>query len=100
MRLLIAIALMLGIAFSEVAVAKLKCTTHTLTPENDSVAAPSALFALKNNGPTSVMIVTGDGEIATLGVGKETMFVGDESFDYYIKPRASGDTTTIEICKF
>ena len=46
------------------------------------------------------MIVIDDGEISTLGAGKETMFVGDESFDYYIKLVASGGTTTIEICKF
>lgn len=46
------------------------------------------------------MIVTDDGEIMTLDAGNETGFAGDERFDYYIKLVASGDTTTIEICKF
>ena len=100
LRLLVAITLLLGIAFPEIAVAKQKCTTHTLSPENDSVAAPGVLFTLKNIGPKSAMIVIDDGAIMTLDGGKETMFVGDERFDYYIKLVASGDTTTIEICKF
>ena len=98
LRLLVATTLLLGIAFSEIAVAKQKCATHTLSPGNDRVAAPSGFFFLKNIGPKSAMIVTDDGEIITLDAGNETGFFGDKRFDYYIKLVTSGDTTTIEVC--
>ncbi len=81
------------------AMAKRKCTTHTLSAGNDSVAAPGVLFSIKNIGPKSAMIVIDDGEIMTLDAGKGTTFIGDKRFDYYVKLTAPGDTTTIEICQ-
>ncbi len=98
MRLLVAITLLLSIAFSEIAMAKLKCKAHTLNPGNDSVSAPGVFFSIKNNGPNTVVLVTGDGIIMTLDAGKATMFAGDNRFDYYVKLVAPGDTATIELC--
>ena len=99
MRLLVAMTLLLSIAFSGIAMAKLKCETHTLNSGNASVAAPGVFFSINNIGPKPVVLVTDDGEIMTLDAGKNTMFVGDKRFDYYVKLAAPGDTATIEFCK-
>ena len=99
MQLLVAITLLLSIAFSEFAMAQQKCIAHTLSPGNDSVAVPGLFFYLKNIGSKPVVIATNDGVIMTLDAGKEMGFVGDNRFDYYVKLVAPADTTTIEFCK-
>ena len=99
MRLLVAMTLLLSVAFSGIAMAKLKCKTHTLNSGNDSVAAPGAFFFIKNIGPNPVVLVIDDGEFMTLGAGKATGFAGDKRFDYYVRLAAPGDKTTIEFCK-
>ena len=99
MRLLVAITLLLSFASSEIAMAQLKCITHTLSPGNDSVAALGVFFSIKNIGPKPVVLVTDAGKIMTLDAGKGTMFVGDKRFDYYVQLVAPGDTTTIELCE-
>ena len=71
-----------------------------MSPENGSVAAPGVEFSIKNIGQKPAMLVTNDEEIKTLDAGRRMVFIGDESFDYYIKTVTSGDTTTIEFCKY
>ena len=99
MRLLVAITLLLSISFSEIAMAKLKCKSHTLSPGNDSVSASSVFFSIKNIGLKPVAIVTNGGVLSTLDAGKGTGFAGDERFEYYVKLVKPGDTTTIELCE-
>ena len=84
---------------------KRKCTTHTLSVGNDSVAAPGVIFSLNNHGPNPVDIVFYDGKpvlgaVMTEDAGKESaLFVGDERFDYYVKLTTPGDSSIIEFCK-
>ena len=89
----------MGMKDKGMAEAKRKCIAHTLSPGNDSVAAPGVSFYVKIIGPKPVVLAFNDGIITTWDAGKETLFVGDERFDYYVKLAAPGDTTTIEFCE-
>lgn len=101
MRLLATISVLLGIACLGTAAAEVKCNAHTLSPGGDSVAAPSAAFFMKNNGPKPVVIVT-DADKSfrkRVDAGKATVFSGDHRFSYSVRPATPGDTTTIEFCR-
>jgi len=100
-RLLATLSVAIGSVCSGSAAAKVKCIAHTLSPGNESVAAPGAVFLMKNVGLNPVIIVA-DGDTSfrqRVEAGKATVFSGDDRFSYSVKPATPGDTTTIEFCR-